>query len=84
VFFDGTLFTDDEMIRQGLSQKTGRRMGHMAMAAAMPTLENLGIIRKIFLHINNSNPALMPGAPERQAVEQAGWQIPADGMEITL
>jgi len=84
VFFDGTLFTDDEMIRQGLSHKTGQRMGHMAMSAAMPALADLGIERKFFLHINNSNPALMPGSPERRAVQQAGWQIPADGMEITL
>jgi pyrroloquinoline quinone biosynthesis protein B len=84
VFFDGTLFTDDEMIRQGLNHKTGQRMGHIAMSAAMPALENLGIERKLFLHINNSNPALMPGSSERQAVRQAGWQIPADGMEITL
>lgn len=83
-FFDGTLFTDDEMIRLGLSAKTGQRMGHMAMSAAIPALDGLGIARKIFLHINNSNPALLPGSPERQAVEQAGWQIPADGMEITL
>jgi len=84
VFFDGTLFSDDEMIRAGLSQKTGQRMGHMAMAATIPALDALGIERKVFLHINNSNPALMPGSPERKAAEQAGWHIPADGMEITL
>jgi pyrroloquinoline quinone biosynthesis protein B len=83
-FFDGTLFTDDEMIRLGLSAKTGQRMGHMAMSAAIPALDGLGIEQKIFLHINNSNPALLPGSPERRTVEQAGWQIPADGMEITL
>lgn len=84
VIFDGTLWTDDEMIRAGLSQKTGQRMGHMAMSATIPALDHLGIERKLFLHINNSNPALMPGSPERQAAEHAGWQIPADGMEITL
>ncbi len=84
VFFDGTLFTDDEMIRAGLSQKSGQRMGHMAMSATIPALDALGIERKVFLHINNSNPALMPGSPERRAAEQSGWQIPADGMEITL
>lgn len=84
VFFDGTLFTDDEMIRAGLSQKTGQRMGHMAMSATVPALDGLGTERKYFLHINNSNPALQHDSPERQAVEKAGWQIPADGMEITL
>lgn len=84
VFFDGTLWTDDEMIRAGLSQKTGERMGHMAMVSTIPALAGLGIERKVFLHINNSNPALRPGSPERQAAENAGWLIPADGMEITL
>lgn len=84
VFFDGTLWTDDEMIRTGLSQKTGERMGHMAMVSTIPALAGLGIERKIFLHINNSNPVLRPGSPERQAAENAGWLIPADGMEITL
>lgn len=84
VFFDGTLFTDDEMIRAGLSQKTSQRMGHIAMSATIPALDGLGIERKVFLHINNSNPALKPGSPERQVVEAAGWQIPADGLEITL
>jgi len=38
----------------------------------------------LFLHINNSNPALLSGSDERKVLEQAGWQIPADGMEITL
>ena len=44
----------------------------------------LDIGRRVFLHINNSNPALLSGSDERKAVEQAGWQIPADGTEITL
>ncbi len=84
VFFDGTLWRDDELIHLGLGAKTGQRMGHMAMEAAMPALDGLDIGRKLFLHINNSNPALQPGSPERRAVEAAGWHIPADGMEIDL
>lgn len=86
-FFDGTLWHDDEMIRMGLSQKTGARMGHMAMqgsAGAMAALEPLNIERKIFIHINNSNPVWLPDSPERQAAEAAGWEIPADGMRITV
>jgi len=51
---------------------------------ALAALADLGIARKIFLHINNSNPVLLPGSAEREAVEQAGWQIPSDGMEITI
>ncbi len=51
---------------------------------AIAALENLGIERKIFLHINNSNPALLHDSEERKAVMRAGWHIPADGTEITL
>ncbi|ABA79970.1 pyrroloquinoline quinone biosynthesis protein PqqB [Rhodobacter sphaeroides] len=85
VFFDGTLWQDDEMIRAGLSQKTGRRMGHISMsgpAGAMAALDPLGISRKVFVHINNSNPVLMPGSPERAEAERAGWCVPAPGMEF--
>jgi pyrroloquinoline quinone biosynthesis protein B len=87
VFFDGTVWRDDEMILAGLATKTGRSMGHISMSGeqgAIAALESLGIGRKIFLHINNSNPALLPDSEERKAVERAGWQIPADGMEIIL
>jgi pyrroloquinoline quinone biosynthesis protein B len=84
VFFDGTLWRDDEMIALGLGKKTGQRMGHIAMEAAMPTLAGLGIGRKYFLHINNSNPAWRRASGERRQLEAAGWHIPADGMEITL
>ncbi|MBR1166097.1 pyrroloquinoline quinone biosynthesis protein PqqB [Bradyrhizobium liaoningense] len=87
VFFDGTVWRDDEMIRAGLGHKTGKSMGHVAMSGedgAIARLADLNIDRKLFLHINNSNPALLPGSPERKMVEQAGWQIPADGTEIVL
>lgn len=87
VFFDGTVWRDDEMIRAGLGHKTGKSMGHVAMSGEDGTiarLADLNIDRKLFLHINNSNPALLPGSPERKAAEQAGWQIPADGTEIVL
>jgi pyrroloquinoline quinone biosynthesis protein B len=87
VFFDGTVWRDDEMIVAGLSSKTGQSMGHISMSGstgAIAALESLGIERKIFLHINNSNPAWLHDSAERRAAEQAGWQIPADGMEIVL
>jgi pyrroloquinoline quinone biosynthesis protein B len=51
---------------------------------AIAALADLGIDRKIFLHINNSNPALLRDSDERKAAERAGWQVPADGMEIML
>lgn len=87
VLFDGTVWRDDELIVQGLGTKTGQSMGHISMSGehgAIAGLAGLDIGRKLFLHINNSNPALLSGSDERKALEQAGWQIPADGTEITL
>jgi pyrroloquinoline quinone biosynthesis protein B len=87
VFFDGTVWRDDEMMAAGLGSKTGLAMGHIAMSGnqgAIQSLGGLGIDRKIFLHINNSNPALLPGSEQRKIAEGAGWQIPADGTEIVL
>jgi pyrroloquinoline quinone biosynthesis protein B len=87
VFFDGTVWRDDELIAARLGNKTGQGMGHVAMsgdAGAIATLAGLEIGRKIFLHINNSNPALLHDSEEREIAERAGWQIAADGTEITL
>jgi pyrroloquinoline quinone biosynthesis protein B len=87
VFFDGTVWRDDELIAAGLGNKTGQGMGHIAMSGdhgAIESLAGLDIDRKRFLHINNSNPALLHDSTERKSVERAGWQIPADGSEITL
>ncbi|WP_431014994.1 pyrroloquinoline quinone biosynthesis protein PqqB [Bradyrhizobium pachyrhizi] len=87
VFFDGTVWRDDELIAAGLGNKTGQGMGHIAMSGdqgAIASLAGLDIGRKVFLHINNSNPALLGTTAERKAAEQAGWQIPSDGTEIVL
>jgi len=87
IFFDGTVWRDDELIAAGLGNKTGQGMGHIAMSGeqgAIESLDGLDIDRKMFLHINNSNPAWLRTSAERKAVERAGWQIPADGTEFTL
>ena len=87
VLFDGTLYRDDEMITAGLGQKTGRRMGHVSIAGpegSMAGFEALEVERKIYIHINNSNPVLLDDSPERAAVEAAGWQVAFDGQQITL
>src|SRR6266700_689728 len=87
VFFDGTVWRDDELIAAGLGNKTGQGMGHIAMSGdrgAIQSLAGLDIGRKIFLHINNSNPALLHDSAERKIAERAGWRIPADGTEIVL
>ncbi|WP_424933744.1 pyrroloquinoline quinone biosynthesis protein PqqB [Amaricoccus macauensis] len=87
LFFDGTLWTDDEMQRTGVGTKTGRRMGHISMSGpegSIAAMAEMGIARKIFVHMNNTNPVLRPVSPERAEAEAAGWRIAQDGMEITL
>jgi pyrroloquinoline quinone biosynthesis protein B len=87
IFFDGTLYTDDEMLQQGLMPKTGARMGHMSMSGPNGTIEtfkSLDVARRVFVHINNSNPVLDDNSPERKAAEAAGWEVGFDGMEIML
>jgi pyrroloquinoline quinone biosynthesis protein B len=87
VLFDGTLWTDDEMIRLGLGAKTGRRMGHISVTGpdgVLAAFERLGVRRKVFVHINNSNPMLLGDSAERRAVVAAGWEVAHDGMELAL
>lgn len=87
LFFDGTLWTDDEMIRLGLGTKSGRRMGHISVAGkdgAIAGLAESGIRRKIFVHVNNTNPILIADSPERQHLAEVGWEVAEDGMEIAL
>ena len=84
MLFDGTVFTDDEMIAPGVGRKTGqphgarRRCpvpdGSLARLAALPG-------RRIFFHINNTNPVLLDGSPEQAPREAAGFEIAYDGME---
>ena len=86
VMFDGTLFTDDEMMRNGSGSKSGRRMGHMPIDGADGSLVALARLsaRRIYIHINNTNSVLVDGSPERRRVEAAGFEVAADGMEIAL
>ena len=87
VFFDGTLFENEEMISAKEGVKTGQRMGHLSMSGAdgvMAAFESLGVARRIFIHMNNTNPVLLDDSPERATVEAAGWEVAWDGMEIEL
>ena len=86
IFFDGTLFSDDEMIATGTGNKTGRRMGHMPLDGPDGSLAALAGLRarRIFVHINNTNPILVEGSPERGRVVAAGWEIAEDGLEVKL
>lgn len=87
VLFDGTVFEDDEMIREGVGEKTGARMGHMAMAGpegSLAAFRSLNPRRKIYIHINNTNPVLRPGSDERRLAEAEGWEIAEDGLVVEV
>lgn len=86
LMFDGTVWDNDEMATTGTGTKTGARMGHIAMAGPGGSLARLADVkgRKVFVHINNTNPALQPDGPEAQAVAKAGWTIARDGMEFRI
>lgn len=86
VFFDGTLWRDDEMVRAGLGSKTGKRMGHMSMSGEDGTIAafaDLDVGQRVFVHMNNTNPVLRPDSAERAEAEAAGWIVGQDQMEVT-
>lgn len=87
IFLDGTLFTDDEMLTQGLLNKTGKRMGHISVSGpdgSIAALSKLNVKRRIYVHINNSNPILDENSEARKVVEASGWEVGFDGMEVRL
>jgi pyrroloquinoline quinone biosynthesis protein B len=88
VLVDGTLWTDDEMIRLGASKKTSRAMGHLPQSGAGGMIEWLdrlpSAVRKIMIHINNTNPILDEDGPERAVLTLHGVEVAYDGMEIVL
>lgn len=84
---DGTCWSDDEMIRLGLARKTARDMGHLAVGGPGGSLERLArlpIPRRIYVHVNNTNPMLLEDSPERQAVEESGMDVAHDGLEMEI
>jgi pyrroloquinoline quinone biosynthesis protein B len=86
LMLDGTFWTDDELIRLGVSTKRARDMGHLPQSGAGGMLEALEPLaaRKILIHINNTNPILDDDSPERAALGAAGIEVAYDGMEIEL
>lgn len=87
VLFDGTFFTDDEMIRLGISDRRARELGHLPVSGPGGSLEQLSRLpgrHKVYTHINNSNPMLVEGSPERASVERAGLRVGDDGMRFTI
>jgi pyrroloquinoline quinone biosynthesis protein B len=87
LFFDGTFWSDDELIRTQGSGNTARQMGHVPISSPEGSLKKLAGLRrprKIYLHINNTNPMLDESGPEYQQVREAGWEIAEDGWQFDL
>lgn len=87
LLFDGTFWTDDEMVRLGLSERTARQMDHLPISGAdgsLSLLAGLPCRRKVYTHINNSNPMLVEDGAESRAVEAAGMTVGDDGMRFSL
>jgi pyrroloquinoline quinone biosynthesis protein B len=87
LFFDGTFWTDDELIRVQGSGQTACQMGHVPVSSTHGSLYRLATLRKprkIFVHINNTNPMLDEAGPEYLEVRNAGWEIAEDGWQFEL
>jgi pyrroloquinoline quinone biosynthesis protein B len=86
VLFDGTFYREDELVSLGLSKAYARDMAHVPIDGENGSLARLSGLkaRRIYTHVNNTNPILAPDSAERRSVEEAGWEIAYDGMEIVL
>ncbi|MGY5121420.1 pyrroloquinoline quinone biosynthesis protein PqqB [Streptomyces sp. 900105755] len=87
LLIDGTCWRDDELVRLGLAGKTSREMGHLPIDGpdgSLAQLPSLGVGRTIFVHMNNTNPVLLEGAPERRTVEERGMEVAVDGLEVQV
>jgi len=86
LLFDGTFWSDDEMELRGAGTRTASAMGHIAISGPAGSLARLSHlkIRKIYTHINNTNPILDETSAERRAVEKAGWEVAEDGMDFVV
>ncbi|WP_353068983.1 pyrroloquinoline quinone biosynthesis protein PqqB [Tunturibacter empetritectus] len=87
IFIDGTFWSDDELQKIQPGTPLARSMGHLPIDGpdgSLATLKDLINTRKIYTHINNTNPILQEQSSERRTVEDAGWEVAWDGLEITL
>lgn len=84
---DGTCWDDDELIRLGLADRTAREMGHLPIAGphgSLAQLAELPVERKVYIHINNTNPILLDDAPERRMLSERGMEVAVDGLEVKV
>ena len=87
ILFDGTCWSDDELIAQGVGVKTALAMGHLPIGGPGGSLKNMAKVvgqRRIYIHINNTNPILDEDSAQRREVEAAGWEIAFDGMDFEV
>jgi pyrroloquinoline quinone biosynthesis protein B len=85
LLFDGTFFSSDELVAGGLSRARAEDMAHLPVGGERGSLAGLArsrAKRKIYTHVNNSNPMLIDGSPEHQTAQRGGWEVAFDGMEI--
>jgi pyrroloquinoline quinone biosynthesis protein B len=85
--FDGTFWTDDELIRLGIGDRTARQMDHLPISGPGGSLERLARLRtphRVYTHINNTNPMLIEDSPERALVEEHGLVVGMDGMRFEV
>jgi len=87
LLFDGTFWSDDELIRIQGSGQTARQMGHVPLSGndgSMARLAQLKRTRRIYIHINNTNPVLNEAGPEHRRLREAGWELAEDGWQFDL
>jgi pyrroloquinoline quinone biosynthesis protein B len=87
VLFDGTFWTEDELIALGIGERTAREMDHLPVSGRDGSLERLASLKsrhRVYTHINNTNPMLVEDSAERFLVERRGLVVGADGMRFTL
>lgn len=87
ILFDGTFWSDDELPSQGVGRATAFAMGHLPMSGREGSLSALATLanrRRIYIHINNTNPVLDEDSDARREVERAGWEIAWDGMDLEV
>jgi pyrroloquinoline quinone biosynthesis protein B len=86
LLFDGSFWSDNEMETRGAGTRTASSMGHVPISGPGGSLAQLGDLRtrKIYTHINNTNPILDETSAERREIEQAGWEVAEDGMDFVV
>jgi len=84
LLFDGTFWSDDELQRVQGSGETAHQMGHIPVEESLTLLKGIKVERRMFVHLNNTNPILNEASPEHRAVRQAGWEVAEDNWQLEL